>query len=489
MVAASVLAIAHCAKDEPIAPTFTNPFDDRNTITRLEVISTPDSARIFIDDADTGFLAPHVFMPIAPGSHSIVLKKVGFLDSGPDTTLVEETKLTRFSASLASAYGQVDVRSTPAGAQIYLDDNYMGQMTPYLLGSVCVGSHTLTLRLNGYLDWGPAHIEVQSAATTSVNATLLSAYGSVVVASDPPGGAIYLDHANTGFLTPKTISSVSIGVHFLGIMKDGYRDWGPQEFEVFSGTPTNVMATLVAKYGDLQISSAPSGAAIELDGEPTGKNTPWLFTDLLATSHEVSLDLRFYNGWGPQTVYVSEGGTAMLSADLILGKGTLSVSSSPSGCGVYLDGRYESLWQTPYSFSNIDAGYHSVQIKAPSDLYADSTLEVPVDVDAVVNLSVSLRYIPPHAKVEMVGSPSISNSSGYANIIGQVRNAGNYTASYTQIFFVIKNSSGAQIGTCSCYADDTSLAPGEQCTFDCWAYPVPYSQSASVEWTITWNEW
>lgn len=48
--------------------------------------------------------------------------------------------------------GQINVGSSPAGANIYLDNAYRG-LTPLTLANIPQGSHTIILKMNGYQDW------------------------------------------------------------------------------------------------------------------------------------------------------------------------------------------------------------------------------------------------------------------------------------------------------------------------------------------------
>jgi hypothetical protein len=48
--------------------------------------------------------------------------------------------------------GQINVCSSPEGANIYLDNAYRG-LTSLTLANGPLGSHTISLKMNGYQDW------------------------------------------------------------------------------------------------------------------------------------------------------------------------------------------------------------------------------------------------------------------------------------------------------------------------------------------------
>jgi hypothetical protein len=66
--------------------------------------------------------------------------------------------------------GQITVRSNPSGANIYLDNAYRG-LTPLTLVDIPQGSHTITLKMNGYQDW-QSSVNVLPRSSTDVSGTL-----------------------------------------------------------------------------------------------------------------------------------------------------------------------------------------------------------------------------------------------------------------------------------------------------------------------------
>jgi hypothetical protein len=66
--------------------------------------------------------------------------------------------------------GQITVRSSPSGANIYLDNSYKG-LTPLTLVEIPKGSHSILLKLNGYQDW-QSTVNVAAGSSTDVSGTL-----------------------------------------------------------------------------------------------------------------------------------------------------------------------------------------------------------------------------------------------------------------------------------------------------------------------------
>lgn len=71
--------------------------------------------------------------------------------------------------------GNLAVGSTPAGAQIWVDGSNTGKLTPDTVKNLSAGSHSLTLKLDGYRDTVQTNITITAGQTTSRNITLVRA--------------------------------------------------------------------------------------------------------------------------------------------------------------------------------------------------------------------------------------------------------------------------------------------------------------------------
>jgi hypothetical protein len=140
------------------------------------------------------------------------------------------------------------------------------------------------------------------------------AYGSVVIASDPGGANVYLDNVIRG-ITPVTIDAVPNGRHTVLLRLDGYEDY----------------SRIVQVTGD-----APAIDAV-LDPSSTAgtSSTPATGTTTAA---------------GGVTVTIQQAAQA----------GTLSVTTTPAGALVYIDGQMKGI--TPATIPGLSAGNHSVKL-------------------------------------------------------------------------------------------------------------------------------
>jgi hypothetical protein len=138
--------------------------------------------------------------------------------------------------------------------------------------------------------------------------------------------------------------------------------------------------------GNISVSTTPSGAYILLDGQAYSVLTPYIITGVLPGSHMIKLSHSQYDDW-TTTVNVVEGSTTTISATL--NKTAISVSSTPSGASIYLDG----IWKgsTPFIITQVLPGSHI--IKLTLNQYDDWTTMVDVVEGSTNTISATFSKI------------------------------------------------------------------------------------------------
>lgn len=135
----------------------------------ITVLSNPPSAFIIIDGTNTGRVTPSQ-VPIAPGLHTITLRKMGYLEandsfsvqagqqqsknlnllesgSTPDIRVVPTGKLKFFSSKVSGT--KVTVRTSPPGATVFINGQSVTKNTPVDF-ALNPGNYVMELHLNGY---------------------------------------------------------------------------------------------------------------------------------------------------------------------------------------------------------------------------------------------------------------------------------------------------------------------------------------------------
>ena len=212
----------------------------------ISVQSSPSGATIKLDDY-IGPRTPHTFPTVSPGHHKLELSLDGYYDWTTDVKVeAGNTAYVYKTLTPIPTTGTITVFSSPPGADIYLDNKYVGRTIDTITG-VLPGSYTVKLCLVGYSDWSETKL-VTAGKTTPVHATLTPtpAIGAISVKSEPPGANIGLDGVAINALTPYTITNVVAGPHTLVLALKGYLDWSA-DVQVASGETADVDAPLIPR--------------------------------------------------------------------------------------------------------------------------------------------------------------------------------------------------------------------------------------------------
>jgi hypothetical protein len=270
-----------------------------------------------------------------------------------------------------------------------------------------------------------AAVSVSSAMVSTLPVTPApgAEQGYFAINSIPSGGDVYFDGSFWGE-TPVvvTVSTTGNPNHNIRITLAGYEEWtSTYNGNPMSGQTITITAQLTpsAQTGNIQVVSTPSGAMVTLDRSQSA-NTPHTYYNIPIGNHEVSVYMSGYQTWY-STVDVKEGQTTYVNAVLqsVVTTGTLSVSSSPSGAAVYVDGIYQGVTST--TVGNLVPGSHSVRLTKAG--YQDWTGTVSISAGATTYLNPTLvqNPQPQYATVSISSVPSGASVYGDGVYVGQTR--------------------------------------------------------------------
>jgi TonB family protein len=145
-------------------------------------------------------------------------------------------------------------------------------------------------------------------AVPSVAATAAPSLGSVHVESEPAGAVVKLNGEARG-RTPLDLGDLAFGDYEVRVEQKGYEPQS-QRVSLAAATPAaQLQLTLVRATptsGSADVVSTPPGAAVAVDGRPTGRATPLNGLGLRAGSRRLELTLEGYEPW-TGTVDVTAG--------------------------------------------------------------------------------------------------------------------------------------------------------------------------------------
>ncbi len=199
--------------------------------------------------------------------------------------------------------------------------------------------------------------------------------------SVPPGAAIAVDGADSGYFTPTVLRDLPIGPHRVDLALDCRV--AASTVQVEPTIVTRLELALEKGHGTLELTTAPAGAFLSLDGEPVG-TTP-LRTDLACGDHSLLLELE---GHHPLPYDGTIGHGERVSLDLALAPieyGRLVVVPEPLDAKVLVDG--EGVGRGALTLDGIVVGSHEVEVRAAGLTSQHRTVDIHRDEVARIELS------------------------------------------------------------------------------------------------------
>jgi hypothetical protein len=137
--------------------------------------------------------------------------------------------------------GELEVRSEPSGAKIYVDGKRAGE-TPLVLSDIKMGRHLIRLTKEGYDSYEV--LEQIGVGRKKVIANLKKTVreGELLVLTEPSGSAVYLNGRHVG-TSPYEGKGLSSGKYIVRVTKEGYETW-ESHVTVEPGEKIEVLAKL-----------------------------------------------------------------------------------------------------------------------------------------------------------------------------------------------------------------------------------------------------
>ncbi|QYZ78491.1 PEGA domain-containing protein [Methanofollis formosanus] len=298
------------------------------------------------------------------------------------------------------ASAPLNIITYPAGAQVVLDGEYLGMITPARFEGLSTGTHSLELALEGYrpyettfdltgetdvtvaLESASPNINVDPACLDRLAAqgTDLRSGGVYVDATDE-GATIYIDSKKIEGTTPQVVNGLKEGRHKVKVKK------GKAEYRVDTREVWVIPGTIVPVYFDRYEQSmtrtvtldAPAfkGEYCAVNGHPTGKKMPAkVKVPVLNAFASVFHDGAYLSV--PIPTYAGDGETVLLKE--MPGLTTLMVDSKPAGAEIFIDG-FDTGHATPYLIENVSYGRHGVMVTKPGYLPKEDEVLIPKGTD------------------------------------------------------------------------------------------------------------
>ncbi len=356
----------------------------------LDLRSDPPNATVYVDNKIIGLTSQYPLQyKVIAGKHTIKFVKPGYA-TAEKTVYLNPGQNFKLTQKLYG-FGRLVVNSTPAGALVYLDNNFLGT-TPLIYSKAPSGQHILTLTKEGYSKYQTT-ISIREYSVTSQNITM-GIQGTIYVTSDPMGAAVYVDGVYMGDTPLK--KAIAAGNHDLKLSLDKYLDV-QQKFKVNVDSITQIDLKLQpAAY--LTLTSTPQQAFAYLNGKYVGK-TP-LNLKLQYGKYKVKFVMQNHSDFATSVV-LDPFATEKVSADMQPVQ-DVDVTSDPTGADVVLDGKL--LGQTPITLRGLTYGQHLLIVKKDGYVKYSTSLIVNSTEKKVIQVSLT----PFSGELKVYSNPSMA---------------------------------------------------------------------------------
>ena len=264
--------------------TFEKTYNLSSSFGTIGIMAKPD-ADIFIDGKLVG--NKKYSGQLNEGLHTIEVRKDHYI-SDIRTITIEKEQQYPISITLKPKLGILSIKCDPADAIVTLDNETVGK-TPVTLNNILEGEHILKIEKDEYRPY-EKRIKITQDQTLVID-TVLILGAAIHITSTPDGSLLKIDGESKGN-TPIDLI-VKKGQRDIEITKSGYEIF---KTSIDISQDKDYTFELKRLVLNLQVSSSPSGASLNINNQDMGK-TP-LKASLDYGSNDFSL---FLNGFKPIT--------------------------------------------------------------------------------------------------------------------------------------------------------------------------------------------
>ena len=282
------------------------------------------------------------------------------------------------AASTQQHSGFLIINSEPQGAEVWLNNESTGEVTPFRR-KLAIGDE-MPYRLSLPLYHDEAGMVTVDQPRKELQFALRPAFGSVTVTSTPSGALVFLDEKQVG-QTPLTLDRIASGSHSLRLQAPQYAV-ERRNVNVADGQTANVAVTLAARFAEITV-QAPQGAVVTVDGDRKGSGTlSWRQSEGLC---DIVVSMAGHRDARRQLeVVAGRAQTVQLTPQPIYG--SASVDSDLMDAEIWIDGKQYGV--TPNVVERLLVGSHTLVLKKSG--YADLQQQFSVEEGKEASLSVKL---------------------------------------------------------------------------------------------------
>jgi formylglycine-generating enzyme required for sulfatase activity len=275
--------------------------------------STPEGADLAIDGVISG-TTPIQALSVPAGNRQITFNAPRYQPLAVVVEIAGMNEPQTVDGVLLPNWADVSISSMPAGAEILLDDEPTGAVTPATIEALA-GEHEIRVRLAGHRPHRQRILVAAQEQVTLPTFTLQQADGLINVTTSPPGAGITLNGRFQGE-SPIELAVRSGTAYRLQIFKAGYRSV-ERSLRLTSGEERAVRISLDRQMGEVVVTVDPPEAGVYVNGALQGTGSTSL--TLPTMTHKLSVQLAGHAGYEseitPKTGLVQEVKVRLLTLE------------------------------------------------------------------------------------------------------------------------------------------------------------------------------
>jgi TolB-like protein len=356
----------------------------RQWMGNISIVSEPPGAEVYLDETFIGLTAgekPLVINNLLEGVYSLKFIRGGYYDWEGKISVLSKMERS-VKVSLIAKPGSMNIYSDPAGAEIYVDNNYMG-ITPMSLKKVAEGEHEIRLIKENFKEW-TQRVFVRSFQPTDVKATLEVSPGILTVNSVPADAAIYFKGKFVA-RTPHSLINIKPGEVVVHVEKKNYEPWTTSVF-ITPNSHEILDIVLSEKSGSFTVSSKPEAADVYLiTGDDTDRRfigrTPVLNYEVTIGSYTIEVEKGNYFT-GTEQVLIKHNELTDVGITMKEKPGSILVSTTPQNARIFLDGSFRG--RSPILIPQIPKGNYKFSMHMPF-AEQEQTIEVKPNQQTIID--------------------------------------------------------------------------------------------------------
>jgi hypothetical protein len=230
------------------------------------------------------------------------LATVGRIESGPNQNTAIPEDEQRYQG-LARKVAVVDVTTTPAQADIYVNGVSVFAVSPRRVAVLAGVPLSISARLAGYRSAKPEDVVVKKGDTVHVELSLARIEGTLHVDSDPPGATVRVSSSGQLLGSTPLDTRLPVGSFRIDVTRPGYLDQS-RGVSVIEDTPTNVALKLEPRpstVASIGVKGTPTGATLALDHQVVGV-APTVLSNLHPGPHVLDVSAPHFDRWSTQVL-------------------------------------------------------------------------------------------------------------------------------------------------------------------------------------------